>query len=102
MAAPTVAPVAKGAKPAWLPSAAALTNRETDVLRLIAGGQSNREIAAELVLSIRTVERHITTLYGKIDARGRADATARRQSGRRAPPEPTAAQRLIPAEQSSL
>ena len=58
------------------PGGAGLTSRETEVLRLVAQGQSNKEIAAELVLSVRTVERHITNLYGKIDARGKADATA--------------------------
>ena len=52
-----------------------LTPREVEVLRLIAVGKSSREVAEELVLSIRTVERHITNIYGKIDARGRADAT---------------------------
>lgn len=52
-----------------------LTPREVDVLRLIAAGRSNQEIAAELAISVRTVERHITNLYGKIDGRGRADAT---------------------------
>jgi DNA-binding CsgD family transcriptional regulator len=55
---------------------AGLTRQEVEVLRSIAGGKSNREIADALVLSVRTVERHITTIYGKIDARGRADATA--------------------------
>ena len=53
-----------------------LTRREVDVLRLIAGGFSNSEISQELVLSIRTVERHVTNVYNKIQARGRADATA--------------------------
>jgi pimeloyl-ACP methyl ester carboxylesterase/DNA-binding CsgD family transcriptional regulator len=53
-----------------------LTSREVEVLRLIAGGRTNREIAAELVLSPRTVGRHVTNLYGKIGARGKADATA--------------------------
>ena len=53
-----------------------LTQREVEVLRLIAGGRTNNEIAEELVLSVRTVERHIGNLYGKIAARGRADATA--------------------------
>ncbi|MFQ6029009.1 MAG: tetratricopeptide repeat protein, partial [Dehalococcoidia bacterium] len=53
-----------------------LTPREVEVLCLIARGRSNRELAAELVLSLRTVERHITNIYGKISARGRADATA--------------------------
>jgi DNA-binding NarL/FixJ family response regulator len=55
---------------------AGLTPRELEVLRLIAAGQSNKQIAAELHLSIRTVERHITNLYTKIHARGKADATA--------------------------
>jgi predicted ATPase/DNA-binding CsgD family transcriptional regulator len=62
--------------PDLLPVGAGLTAREAEVLRLVARGQSNKEIAAELVLSVRTVERHITNLYGKIDARGKADATA--------------------------
>ncbi len=52
-----------------------LTEREVDVLRLIASGSSNKEIGAKLVLSTRTVERHITNIYGKINARGRGDAT---------------------------
>ncbi len=53
-----------------------LTAREVEVLRLIASGQTNNEVAEELVLSVRTVERHIGNIYGKISARGRADATA--------------------------
>ena len=53
-----------------------LTGREVEVLRLVAAGRTNNEIAGELVLSVRTVERHITNLYGKIGARGRADAAA--------------------------
>ncbi|MGH2355130.1 MAG: response regulator transcription factor, partial [Chloroflexota bacterium] len=39
-------------------------------------GQSNREIAAALVLSVRTVERHVANIYAKIGAHGRAGATA--------------------------
>jgi DNA-binding CsgD family transcriptional regulator/tetratricopeptide (TPR) repeat protein len=53
-----------------------LTQREVDVLKLLAAGRSNRELADDLVLSLRTVERHITNIYAKIGARGRADATA--------------------------
>ncbi len=53
-----------------------LSQREVDVLRLIAAGNSNREIAGELFLSLRTIERHITNIYTKINARGKADATA--------------------------
>ena len=46
------------------------------MLRLISTGHSNAEIAEQLVMSVRTVERHITNLYTKIGARNRADATA--------------------------
>lgn len=56
-----------------------LTARELEVLSLIAAGKSNQEIAGELVLSIRTVERHISNIYTKIGATGtaaRATATA--------------------------
>lgn len=56
--------------------AGALTPRETEVLRLIAAGRTNREIAADLTLSVRTVARHITNIYTKIGARGKADATS--------------------------
>jgi pimeloyl-ACP methyl ester carboxylesterase/DNA-binding CsgD family transcriptional regulator len=53
-----------------------LSPRETEVLRLLAAGDSNGQIAAQLGLSINTVERHVVNLYRKIDARGRAEATA--------------------------
>ena len=53
-----------------------LTEREVAVLRLVTLGKSNSEISEDLALSIRTVERHISNIYGKIQARGRADATA--------------------------
>jgi DNA-binding CsgD family transcriptional regulator len=46
------------------------------VLRLLAAGESNAQIARQLGLSIHTVERHVANLYRKIGARGRADATA--------------------------
>ena len=53
---------------------AGLSEREVEVLRLLASGRSNAEIAAELVLSVRTVEKHVANIYAKIGARGRADA----------------------------
>jgi DNA-binding CsgD family transcriptional regulator len=53
-----------------------LTEREVDVLRLIVKGKSSREIAADLILSVRTVERHISNVYLKTDSHGRAQATA--------------------------
>jgi DNA-binding CsgD family transcriptional regulator len=52
-----------------------LTSREVEVLRLLAEGKTNKEIAAALVVSVPTVQRHIANIYGKIGARGRADAT---------------------------
>jgi non-specific serine/threonine protein kinase len=58
------------------PHVGGLSVRESEVLRLVAQGRSNKEIAAELVLSLRTVERHISNLYAKIDAHGKADATS--------------------------
>ena len=53
-----------------------LTAREIEVLRMVAGGKSSREVGDDLVLSVRTVERHITNIYAKIGAKGRADATS--------------------------
>jgi len=53
---------------------AGLSPRQRQVLQLIALGKTNREIAGELVLSERTVQRHIADLYLKIDVRNRAEA----------------------------
>jgi DNA-binding CsgD family transcriptional regulator len=53
-----------------------LSPREREVLVQIAGGRSNKQIAQQLSLSIRTVERHINNIYRKIDAQNKADATA--------------------------
>ena len=55
---------------------AGLSEREVEVLRLLGSGKSNANIAAELVLSVRTVERHISNIYGKTNSHGRAEATA--------------------------
>ena len=55
---------------------AGLTAREVEVLRLVARGRSNQQIADELVLSVRTVERHIANIYDKIGASGRAARAA--------------------------
>jgi DNA-binding CsgD family transcriptional regulator len=55
---------------------AGLTPREAEILRLLAGGRTNREIADTLVLSVHTIERHLANAYRKIGARNRADATA--------------------------
>lgn len=58
------------------PDESALTSRETEVLKLVASGCSNKEIAQQLCVSVFTVQRHVANIYNKIGARGRADATA--------------------------
>jgi DNA-binding CsgD family transcriptional regulator/pimeloyl-ACP methyl ester carboxylesterase len=57
-------------------STAGLTKREAEVLGLLAAGKSNLEISAQLFLSLRTVERHITHIYDKLGVRNRAEATS--------------------------
>jgi len=53
-----------------------LTPREIEVLRLVATGASNREVAEQLVLSERTVARHVANIFVKIGVSARAAATA--------------------------
>jgi DNA-binding CsgD family transcriptional regulator len=55
---------------------AGLTERELHVLRLIAAGATNKAIAAELVVSKRTVDRHVSNIFRKLGVRSRAAATA--------------------------
>jgi DNA-binding NarL/FixJ family response regulator len=70
---------ALGASATALDAAAApagLTARELEVLRLVARGRSNQQIADDLVLSVRTVERHVANVYDKIGASGRSARAA--------------------------
>jgi pimeloyl-ACP methyl ester carboxylesterase/DNA-binding CsgD family transcriptional regulator len=53
-----------------------LSNRQLDVLALVAEGLSNEEIAARLYLSVRTVERHLTNIYAKLNVSGKAARAA--------------------------
>jgi DNA-binding NarL/FixJ family response regulator len=55
---------------------AKLTSRQLEVLRLVAGGRTNREVADELVLSVRTVERHLEEAYARLGAHNRFEAIA--------------------------
>lgn len=70
-----VAPEAPSRAPS--PLAEPLTDRELDVLALIAQGLTNREIADQLVISINTVKTHGKHLYDKLDVRNRAEAATR-------------------------
>jgi predicted ATPase/DNA-binding CsgD family transcriptional regulator/DNA-binding XRE family transcriptional regulator len=62
------APAVGGRKPGNL------TSRQADVLRLLAAGLSNKQIAAELVLSTATIERHLATIYRNLGFSGRVEA----------------------------
>ena len=53
-----------------------LSEREIEVLRLLADGKSNGEIAADLVISPNTVNRHVSNIYAKTGASNRAEATS--------------------------
>jgi DNA-binding NarL/FixJ family response regulator len=57
-------------------SAGELTRREREVLRLLASGASNEEIAAAFVLSVRTVEHHVASIYAKLGVSGRTARAA--------------------------
>jgi len=57
-------------------SAGGLTGRELEVLRLVAAGNSNTEIANRLVLSDKTVARHLTNIFAKLDVPSRTAAAA--------------------------
>jgi DNA-binding CsgD family transcriptional regulator len=53
-----------------------LSAREREVLALLASGKTNRAIAAELVLSEKTVARHVSNIFTKLEVSSRAEATA--------------------------
>jgi DNA-binding NarL/FixJ family response regulator len=62
--------------PAQPPTVGGLTSREVEVLRLIAGGKTNRAIGRELDISEKTVARHVSNIFLKLDLPSRAAATA--------------------------
>jgi LuxR family maltose regulon positive regulatory protein len=56
-----------------------LTQRELEVLHLIADGLKNQEIADRLVISVATVKRHVTNIHGKLSVSRRTQAVAQAQ-----------------------
>ena len=64
------------ARTAQTTAAHGLTPRELEVLRLVASGRTNREIASELVVSEHTVARHVQNMFGKLGVSSRTAATA--------------------------
>ena len=75
-AAPALAEIDALGEPAAANDAHGLTARELEVLRLVAAGRTNKAIAAELVLSERTVERHVSNIFAKLGLSSRSAATA--------------------------
>lgn len=70
-----LAAAGQAARPVNVARPAGLTEREVDVLRLIARGRSNKEAARELGISPKTVGNHVEHIYAKADVRTRAGAT---------------------------
>jgi DNA-binding NarL/FixJ family response regulator len=75
-AAPDAARAATLARSASPASANSVTKRETDVLRLLASGKTNRAIASSLGISEKTVARHVSNIFTKLGLANRAAATA--------------------------
>ena len=75
-AAPDVTRVEALSRAGAAPAPAGLTAREIEVLRLVAEGRTNREIAKALTLSDHTVRRHLQNIFNKIGVSSRAAATA--------------------------
>ena len=68
--------VKSGVRPGRPLYAGGLSGREVEVLRLLAAGKSNQQIANELVISINTAQRHLNHIYTKIGANNRVEAAA--------------------------
>jgi DNA-binding NarL/FixJ family response regulator len=61
------------------PAPGGLTTRELQVLRLLAEGLTDREIAERLVISVKTASHHVSHILGKLNARGRVEAASKAQ-----------------------
>ncbi len=70
----TVLAVASGERPARVRATSALSERELEVVRLLAGGHANKEISRRLAISENTVRHHLESVYAKLEARTRTGA----------------------------
>jgi DNA-binding CsgD family transcriptional regulator len=73
--------VARGAGP----GAGALTEQERTVAALVATGLSNKDVAASMLLSVKTVQFHLTRVYAKLGVRSRSELAARFATRRTGP-----------------
>jgi DNA-binding NarL/FixJ family response regulator len=62
-------------RPARTTDGGPLTAREREIAELVASGRTNREIAEQLVLSTRTIEAHLRSIYAKLAVRSRVELT---------------------------
>jgi DNA-binding NarL/FixJ family response regulator len=70
-----VAQVPRGPKPTTRANPRGLTDRQLEILRMLAAGRTNAEIAAKLVLSIRTVDHHVSAVLQKLGVTSRRQAS---------------------------
>ena len=63
--------------PVCEPGSARLSLRELEVLRLMASGKTNAEVARVLVVAVSTVKSHINSIFGKLDVTSRSEAILR-------------------------
>jgi DNA-binding NarL/FixJ family response regulator len=75
-AAPEVARVDRLTTSSPTPSGPRLTARELQIIKLLAAGRTNRDIARQLAISERTVDRHVSNILTKLDLPSRSAATA--------------------------
>jgi DNA-binding NarL/FixJ family response regulator len=73
--------IPRGPRPATRDNPYGLTNRQLDVLRLLAEGLTNAQIAARLTLSPKTVDHHVSAVLAKLDVATREEAAERVRRG---------------------
>lgn len=87
----TLSGTTRQSPPADPAEALGLTSRERDVLRLVAAGRSNRQIAEKLFISPKTASVHVSNILAKLGVAGRGEAAALAHRMRLFPPEAPAA-----------